>query len=218
MTMIGTAGIALILSVGALAAAGHEVSVAAIEGNVFITLAGGGRRQITFGGKDYDPSLSLDERSVVFARAVQGPAVSTDAQPRGPQDRSELWIVRVDGSDPQRLFSGEVREKDRRYVHFSVPHLSLNNRYVYFLIPYAVVIDALVRLDRTTSRVRILTPAEQFTLLDRGAYKGFLLVQKRAHEEQGLVYPFWLFSPNGEPIRKVADGEAGAVAFVQQNR
>ena len=87
-------------------------------------------------------------------------------------------IVGADGIGPRPLFSGEVRNGDFRYVEFSVPHLSLDNRYVYFAIPLAAVCSGLVRLDRRTSEVRILTPAKAFTVIESGKYRGYLVVDQ----------------------------------------
>ncbi len=207
------------LALAAVTAVAYEVSVLSLEGNAYITRPDGERRQITSTGKDYDPSLSPDGKYIVFARAVEGPALPLASQPR-PQTvpRSELWIAAVDGGSTQRLFSGEVKEKEFRYVNFFKPQLSPDNRWVYFLIPYAAVSDAVVRLDRKTLQTKILTPAEQFSVLKEGRYKGFLVVQKRVQEDEGVSLPFWLVSPDGEPIRKIATTEAGAKRFIEQQR
>jgi len=207
------------LALAAVTAVAHEVSVVSLDGNVYITRPDGERRQITSTGKDYDPSLSPDGKYVVFARALEGPALPLNSQPR-PQTvpRSELWIVGVGDGSPQRLFSGEVKAKEFRYVNFFKPELSPDNRWVYFLIPYAAVSDALVRLDRKTLQTKILMPAEQFSVLEEGRYKGFLVVQKRVQEDEGVAMPFWLVSPDGEPIRKIADTEAGAQRFIEGQR
>jgi len=220
---IGKAGVALMLSMGALAATGRKASVAAVEGNLYITLASGERREITSSGRDYDPSLSLDGRYVVFARAVPGPPFDEPPQPRGPQRRSELWMVGADGKDPRRLFSGEVRGGNFRYVEFSAPRLSLDNRYVYFMIPLAAVCGGLVSLDLRTSQVRILTPAIGLTMLDKGAYRGYMVVVRRvdvpidSEGQGGGTYPFWLYAPNGVPIREIGGDQAGE-RFIRENR
>lgn len=220
--MIGSKGIVLMLSIGALAAAERGASVAAVGGNVYLTRPNGERIEMTSGGHDYDPSLSLDGRYVVFARAVPGPPFREG--PRGQQDRSELWIVGADGIGPRPLFSGEVRNGDFRYVEFSVPHLSLDNRYVYFAIPLAAVCSGLVRLDRRTSEVRILTPAKAFTVIESGKYRGYLVVMRRvdvfpyALGQGGAALPIWLYSPDGEPVRKIGDDDQAGDRFIRQNR
>lgn len=91
------------------------------------------------------------------------------------------------------------------------------------MIPLAAVCDGLVRLDRKTSQVKILTPAIQLTMLGKGTYKGFLVVQRRvdvvpdSEGQGGATYPFWLYSPSGEPIRQIGDDQAGE-KFIQENR
>ncbi len=216
-------GVFLMSAVSALAAVAHGTSVATAEGNVYITRPDGLRTRITSSGKDYDPSLSLDEKYVVFARGVGGPLFREGPQPRGPKERSELWVVGSDGSNARPLFSGEVKYGNFRYVHFSAPHLSSDDRYVFFFVPLAATCDGLVRLDLRTTQVKVLTPAIGLTMLGGSSYRGYLLVQRRVEVpvsgegQGGAIYPFWLYSPDGQPIREIGNDEA-AKAFIQQIR
>jgi Tol biopolymer transport system component len=201
-------------------AAETGVSVKASGGNVYVIHPNGERKQVTSGGRDYDPSLSRDGKYIVFARETDGPPLPLAAQPR-PQKvpRSELWRIDVDGANPELLFAGEIKEGNFRYANFSKPQMSPDDHSVYFLIPYAAVTDAVVRLDLKTSQARLLMPCEQFSIIQEGRYGGFLVIQKRVQEREGIAVSFWLVSPDGEPIRKIADTEAGVKRFIElQNR
>lgn len=200
-----TALFLFIVSIDAGMPAG-EVSV--VDGAIVFVSSSGVERKLTAGPLDSDPSLCPDGKHVVFIRNYAGSKLPPDVQPRPQNFHSEIWQVGVDGKQPLLLFSREVHYKQFAYDSFSSPKMGADGRYVYFFVLLEVVSDGLVRLGLTTGDVKVLMPAQTLVVVQTGPYRGFLIVQRRMQAKEGAAYPFWLLSPDGDPVRQIGDEDA----------
>src|ERR1700733_11666034 len=101
-------------------------SVASVRGNVVYHPRDGVERQLTSSGKDYDPSLSIDGRHVVFAREVRGrPDVSGTGR---FIDESHLYVVDVDLKQPARaVLTQPVKQRAVSFGWLAAPQFSPAN-------------------------------------------------------------------------------------------
>src|SRR5215216_1136524 len=96
--------VALLLAVASEVPAVAQ-SVRAERGNIVFRPTRGGPRRLTTGGRDSQPSLSPDKRTVVFVRATPGRMVEAAS---GPEEATELWTVRTDGTGARMLLRGRA--------------------------------------------------------------------------------------------------------------
>jgi hypothetical protein len=179
-----------------------EVKVA--NGAIILVSPSGAERKLTRGPSDSDPSVTPDGKHVVFVRNFQGSRLPPSAQPRPQSIRSEILRVGFDGGQLEVLFSGRVRFKQFAYDTYSSP----KGRYLYFLVPLEAVSDGLVRLNLATGDLLVIMAAQRIVVLDKGRYKGFLIVQRRIQGSEGAAYPFWLLTPAGHPVRQIGNDDA----------
>ena len=207
-----------IASIGrVLAAADVKPEAKAVDGAIIQVSPSGAETKLTRGPSDSDPTVTPDGKHVVFVRSYPGSRLSPSVQPRPQSVHSEILRVGFDGKPPEVLFSGDVRYKQFAYDTYSSPRLTPDGRYLYFLVPLEAVSDGLVRLNLATRDLRVIMPAQTIVVLDHGRYKGFLIVQRRIQGTEGAIYPFWLLSPEGDPIRQIGNDDA-ATAFMRDQQ
>jgi hypothetical protein len=184
------------------------------SGNVFYSDGFGSMRQITFDGGDSQASLSPDGKTIVFVRST-GVAAGFD-EPRALNPvRNELWIADVRGTNaPMAVFKGIIANGDLKYATFFAPRLAPGGRYAYFLIGWAAVEDAVVRVDLMTGKAKVITTGGDLRVISDGKYAGNLVVQKRKSNADGTSYSFYLVSSDGKELRLVGETEKKAEAFL----
>lgn len=108
------------------------MDVTADNGNLFLQLDNGTRRQLTSEGIDYDPALSCDGKIAVFVRRGRIPNRSVIDEELGTGDGNELWMMPVDSPGAARkIFGGYRTHAD--WIGLAKPQLSSDGRSVYFL-------------------------------------------------------------------------------------
>ena len=84
---------------------------------------------------------------------------------------------------------------------FFRPQLSPEGRYAYFLIDYAAVTNAIIRLDLSTRETKFISSAKDFWVVPRGRYGGDLIAQvRKAKLAVGYYDWFYLLSPDGKEL------------------
>jgi hypothetical protein len=163
------------------------------------------------------PALSSDGRLVAFVRRTPGDTVNTAL---GWEERTELWVVRVDGSGPRRLLRGrESSSPQATLAHFENPVFSLDARTVYVGSRGWVTADALHAVDVGSGREHFVCVANGFELLAIGRYRGDLMVGQHRYGPSGAYDGSWIVSPSGHIVRLVAlDGAPDADALMAAAR
>lgn len=194
----------MILAIGAHCLSGQSVSVSA--GDIIYHGASRAETRITSSGLDSMPALSSNGHSVVFVRRTPHDTVETAL---GWEERSELWIVRIDGSSARRLLRGRRGPSPQTTLaHFENPVFSLDDRTVYLGSRGWVTSDALHAVDVGTGRDRYVCPANVFELLAIGRFRGDLMVGQHRYGTSGAYDGTWIVSPRGSTVRLVTLDDA----------
>ena len=190
---------AVLLAIAMRGLDAQSVSVSA--GNIVYHTGGGSAHKISNGGLDSMPAISPDGRWVVFVRQTPGDTVNTSL---GWEQRTELWIVRSDGSNAKRLLRGrEGTSPETSLARLENPAFSVDGRTVYFGSTGWVTSDALHAVDVATGRERFVCAANGFELLTRGQYRGDIMVGQHRYKAEGSYDGTWIVSPRGSVIRLV---------------
>lgn len=193
-----------ILLVAASTVASAAQSVRAEGGNIVYHPVRGAPRRLTTGGRDSQPSLSPDKRTVVFVRATPGRVFDTAT---GHEQATELWTVRTDGTGARMLLRGrDGRTPQTTLASFQAPQFSPDGRKIYFLSTAWVVSAAVHVVDVQTGRESYVCPGNSLEVVPRGRYAGHLIVAQHRYFVGGGSYDwFWLMTPQGREVGPVSD-------------
>lgn len=201
------------------AAWGEPLSVR--DGNVFITAQDGTTIQLTKSGHDSDPSLSLDQRLVVFVRSKPTYKITTGA---GVTDKNELWIVATSGKQtPRRVLlghSGGYNIDDRLVLAgFSKPQFSPDARRVYFEAQTWGTDDSIRVLDLVSGKVRFLYAGNDLQVLQCGRYSGYLIGLKDIPRmTPARVWRYWLMDGDGNEAGEIGEQQSDVRAFIEAHQ
>jgi hypothetical protein len=186
------------------------------QGNVYYTDATGKTRQITSGGMDVDPNLSIDGKMIIFVRRTLTPARSEEPTDLHP-NQSQIWIANIDGAkQPQMFFAGPLVVKGgSEYVTFAAPKLAPDNSQAFFGFPLAVDEGGLARLDLKAKDATMISSALNFYVIGSGNYKGDVVVQMLKLVGDGFSRFFWLITPDGKELGFVGESEEDAQKFLR---
>jgi hypothetical protein len=189
-------------------------TVEAIDGNVFYKDPNERVRQLTFSKMDADPALSRDGKSVIFIRRTTRRA--SFEEPRNNQPVfTQVWVADSEGRGAHLVFGGPATDGAFKYASFSRPNFSPDGRHAYFLIPYAAVVNGLVRLDLSTHQARVISSAVTYEVITTGNYAGTLVVLKRKDYSEGATYSYYLIDAEGREIGVVGSSENQARSFAE---
>lgn len=122
------------------------------------------------------------------------------------RDSSELWIGYRDGRESVRVDVKSAFDDHIPPLHADL-NFTLDGEWLVYRTPFYHVGDAVELVDLETFEV-LDTGASALEIIHvpRGQYAGMLvLLQGRLIEDVGRVFQFWLYTPDVEPIRKIAD-------------
>jgi len=192
-------------------------SVACVAGNVVYYSRGGMTRQLTSSGSDYDPSLSIDGRHVVFVREIRR---HPDASGLGELiEESHLYVVDIDLKQPPRaILARAATQSSRSFGWFTEPQFSPTNNSVYFLVPnWAAVTGGLFRLNLASGNTSFVSAAQKFWVVPFGVYSGKIIVWQNPMFVGGGRYDvFNMLEPSGELNGVVGFTEEAVKRFLQE--
>ena len=200
MRLVSICTISLLLAfqaTGALAA--ERSSVAAVNGNIVLTVNGKGV-QLTSSGMDLDPVLSPNGEIVTFTRKIA--QASSGACDLAVPEQRELWAIQADKSNPRRLLAGrDAPEPKDALCDFASKQFTADGRKVLFETPAWATSGALHEFDLTTGSERYVMPSNGFRILvgcTMHEYRDHLVVNQHRYFVFGGSFDwYWLFSPDG---------------------
>ena len=186
-----------------------------VDGNVFFRSATGSIEQITSERLDSDPSLSFDNKRVVFARRTPGYLIDTGI---GDTDINELWIAPSDSSKPPRRVlrghAGSFEATERlTLAALGTPQFSPDGNRVYFTAGIWATSSAIDVLDLKTTTTRFLFSGLAVEVIHDGKYKGYLIGKKDPITDRGRIIVYWLLDPNGKEIERIGENESDLERF-----
>lgn len=192
----------LLLCVGSAAAAPAErMSVAVVNGNVVLTVAGKAT-QVTTSGRDLEPVVSPNGSLVVFTRKVPWMSSPPGCSMGTPEVR-ELWVIGTDKKGERKLLASKDADDPKVVLcDFMKKQFSSDGRRVMFETPAWATSGALHEYDLTTNRQRYVIPSNGFRILTDCAmreYRDHLVVSQHRYFVFGGSYDwYYLFSPDGK--------------------
>jgi dipeptidyl aminopeptidase/acylaminoacyl peptidase len=174
------------------------------NGNIFLRPAEGAIRQLTTSGRDSLPVISPDGQSVVFARAVADKKIATGS---GDVEAAELWQIRADGTEPERLVAPREAEDMKDVIaSFSDIQFSTDGRSVFFVTPAYATSGAVHVVDLNTRKEHFVMAGSDLEVVRSGEYRDCLLVGQHRYFIGGGSYDWiWLFRPDGKEIGPVGE-------------
>jgi WD40-like Beta Propeller Repeat len=160
--------------------------------------------QLTASGKDEQPVLSPDARTVVFVRRTPEKMVETGL---GPAEATELWSIRVDGTQANRMVVGRSATKmDNVLADFHDPNFSRDGSRIFFLSAAWATSAAVHVVNVKTGAEHFVCPGNSLEVLHQGRYAGHLMVTQHRYFLAGGSYDWiWLFTPEGREVGPVVD-------------
>jgi hypothetical protein len=166
--------------------------------------------QLTTSGKDEQAALSPDGQMVAFVRRTPGKTVETGL---GPAEATELWSIRVNGTEAKRIVIGRSAAKmDSVLAGFRDPQFSGDGKRVYFLSTAWATSGAVHVADVKTGAEHFVCPGNSLEVLRQGHYAGHLLITQHRYFLAGGSFDWiWLFTPDGREVGPVADSDSSDV-------
>ena len=193
---------ALSLLIAATPILGETVSVR--DGNVFVKVKDGSTLQITSSGLDLDPSLSANNRLVVFVRRTPSFKIWTALE---ETDQNEIWVASVSGEpEPRRILVGHPSVNGGRdLAGFRSPQFSLDEKRIYFIAELAATGNSVRALDLATGKVDFLYRGESVEVIKSGPYAGFLIGLKAIPHAfpPPHIFRYWLLDRNGKDVAEI---------------
>jgi len=142
--------------------------------------------------------LSPDRRAVAFVRIADP---TNDAVVEGDL----LCVLAIAGAGEERCAGAHYQEGEGPLGGFVKPTWTPDNRSVYFVTDFSSNSEGLCRFDLATAKTTFVSPATEFAILKAGRWSGNILASVETRESNGLRYPFYVLSPAGEKLARVAE-------------
>ena len=185
--------------------------------NVFVTDASGLIKQITFKGRDNNPVITQDLKTLYFVRETDNLVISMHYDGYEKQ----LCIMKFDLEN-----STEDKICDRvnvspvwndSLVEITNLSISLSGNYLFFETPAAYTSGALVKLNPKTKEAIVISGSDKFDLIKEGQFNDKIIVNKSYFDENpgpfehgylGRQWSNWLIDFDGKEIKKIGDEKA----------
>ena len=183
-------------------------TVAAQNGVVVFTASTGSTRPLTTGGRDSEPNLSPDGRTVVFVRS--NPSAKPLDSGAGEADANELWTVGADGKNATLLVRSAAHPEPKFLLAgLSAPQFSPDGKRVYFMSAAWATSGAVHAVEVATRKVMFICAGNDLEVIRTGEYRGHLIVQQHKYFLGGGSYDwYWLVRPDGKEVNPIGEEAA----------
>lgn len=189
--------------------AGNAVAYAAdvfVRGGNIVLTVDGVDHILTHTGRDAEPILSPNGKSVVFTRMGSLQPASGDPvaalECAGAPNGDELREIGIDGQGEKLLVSAKGAKKaEAKLCGFSQKAFNADGNLLFFLTPAWVTSSALHVYDIRSGKQRYVLPANDVLLLTScsGDFHDVLVVQQHRYFAFGGSYDrYWAYDPTGK--------------------
>jgi len=190
------------------------------NGNIWFKDAAGKESELTRSGKDSDPCVSQDGRSVVFVRDTPEQKVETGA---GEVPATELHLVSVADKKDEVLVKGKSDDDMKKMLGgLFRPHFSPDGRVIYFNSAAWATSGSVQRFSLDSRQVKFVIDGDCEGVIPGGKLAGKLLVVRslikhdKKGESMGRDVYLWLVAADGKPVREIGQAEGReAMAFLK---
>ena len=154
------------------------------------------RQRLGLGAQDSGVVLSQDKLAAYFVREFPDRTVHSEIWRISLTDRKTVPLVRAaPSSDPKRNLVG-----------FLDPRLSPDSQILYFRTEAWATSTAIHAIDLNTGKIAFVTAGNSLHVVQKGRYKGHLIVEKHRYYIGGGSYDgLWLVTAGGAELGPVSD-------------
>lgn len=148
-------------------------------------------RQLTMDTHNSDAVVSRDGKNIAYVHTIG--------------EEAEIWMVDSDGHFPHCLVQSHAdNDPKKNLAHFNTLMFSYDDRAIYFLSEAWVTSNAVHKYDLYTHKQSYITDGNDITLLTKGKYAGYLVVNKHEYVQGGgSVDRDWILSPSDRKVRRL---------------
>jgi hypothetical protein len=212
VAVVIAAGLALAACMSTAAVAGQPPGVFERYGNIHYRAADGSTRQLTRDGKNGEPVLAPDGRTVAFIHT------DTVGREEGESGLTSLGIADGPTGAVRRLAGPRPHAEPKlNFASFGNPVFSLDGGYVYVDADAWTTSSAVHQVDVATGKRRFVIDGSMLAVIRSGPYRGYLLVQRHIYygpPNYGSYNPVYVVRPDAKEMFPVpgSDNDYGSRA------
>lgn len=197
-----------------------QPDVAEQNGNIVYYDRLGSEHPLTQGGRFVQPSLSPNGKMAAFIK------VEVEGDPGYEVARTSLWTADIATRKSRKLLASDPSdEPTENLAAMWKPQFSLDGGFLYVMAEAWTTSSAIHQVNVKTGKHRFVIDGELLLVLQLGAYRGYLVVQRHRYPsdpEQGADNPVFIVRPDNKesfmvPGSDQDEGELSLPAWLKNN-